>query len=200
MQSDEKSFLAHSLKAQEDNPVIWDYYFSDFIARTLHLESSEGISQRILRAFFIQLYEEKTTLERIAQLHVYMNVYHLELAKMATVLRPLDQIQHVSREAPNTLSPLVTSPTKQLVDAVHATRHPLGTPDHLSAFVVGHLFNGLVGAAFRHKSPTSPNLVNNPDKMLMWYKAYRYVPCMWYHDTDSYSIPYVHRPVMSVVC
>ena len=176
-QSDEKSFLAHSLKAQEEDPEIWNYYFSDFIARTLHLESREGISQRILRAFFLQLYDEKTALERAVQLHVYMNVYHLELAKMATVLRPLDRIQHVSRLAPNVLSPTVTSPTKQLVEVVQQTKHPLGTPEHLSAFVVGHLFSGLVGAAFGQKSPASPRLVNNPDRMLMWYKAYRCV-CM----------------------
>lgn len=105
-----------------------------------------------------------------------MNVYHLELAKMATVLRPLDRIQHVSRSAPNALSPLVTSPSKELVNVVHKTQHPLGSPEHLSAFVIGHLFNALVGAAFGQRlSPTSQELVSNPAKMLTWYKAYRYV-------------------------
>ena len=121
----------------------------------------------------------------VVQLHVYMNVYHLELAKMATVLRPLDRIQHVSRAAPNALSPLVASPTKQLVDVVQETKHPLGTPEHLSAFVVGHLFNALVGAAFGQKSPSSPNLINNPDKMLMWYRAYRYVVA---HDDNPMHV------------
>ena len=174
LQSEVKSSLAHSLKATGENPELWDHYFGDFIARTLHLESTEGISQRILRAFFVQLYEEKTILERVVQLHVYMDVYHLELAKMATVLRPLDQIQHVSKLTPNALSPIVMSPTKQLVDVVHKTRHPLGSPEHLSAFVVGHLFNALVGAAFGQcKSPTSRELVSNPAKMKMWYRAYR---------------------------
>ena len=105
-----------------------------------------------------------------------MDVYHLELAKMATVLRPLDRIQRVAKSSPNALSPLVTSPSMQLVDVVQKTQHPLGTPEHLSAFVVGHLFNALVGAAFGQiKAPNSCELVNNPEKMLMWYKAYRYV-------------------------
>ena len=160
----------------EDNPSLWDFYFSDFIARTLHLERQESISQKILRAFFIQLYQEKTVLDRVVQLHVYMNVYHLELAKMATVLRPLDKIQSASKLCPNALSPLVVSPTRELVDVVRKTQHPLGSPEHLSAFVVGHLFNALVGAAFgQRSSPTSQALVSNPVQMLMWYRAYRYM-------------------------
>ena len=174
VQNDKKSFLAPSLRAQEMDPEIWGFYFSDFLACTLHLESSEGISQRILHAFFIQLHQEKTLLERVAQLHVYMNVYHLELAKMATVLRPLDQIQRVSHLVPNALTPQVVSPTKKLLEVVQQTQHPLGTPEHLSAFVVNHLFNALVGAAFGQKLPTSPQLVSHPEKMLTWYKAYRY--------------------------
>ena len=162
----------------EANPELWDYYFNDFIAHTLHLEASgrfEGITQQILKAFFSQLYQE-ATLERVVQLHVYINIYHLELAKMATVLRPLNRIQRVAKSAPNALSPLVASPTRELVDIVQKTQHPLGTPEHLTAFVVGHLFNALVGAAFGSaESSTSPALVTNPDKIQMWYKAYRLV-------------------------
>ena len=64
----------------------------------------------------------------------------------------------------------------QLMDVVQKTQHPLGTPEHLSTFVIGHLFNALVGAALGQiKTPNSCELVNNPEKMLMWYKAYRYV-------------------------
>lgn len=164
------------MKAMEENPEIWEYYFSDFISSMLHLESSDGISQRILRAFFMGLKQEKSILERLVQLHVYMDVYHLELAKMATVLRPLDRIQNVVKASPNALSPIIASPTKELVDVVQQTRHPLGTPEHLSAFVVSHLFNALVGAAYgQAKSPSSQELVSNPGKMLEWYKAYRYV-------------------------
>ena len=160
------------------NPELWDYYFSDFIAHTLHLDSTDGISQRIMRAFFAQLDQERTVLERVVQLHVYMDVYHLELAKMATVLRPLDHIQHVAMSSSNTLSPFVTSPTIQLVDVVQKVEHPLGTPQHISAFVIGHLFNALVCAAFGQvKAPNSQEFVNNRGEMMMWYKEYRYMIC-----------------------
>ena len=62
------------------------------------------------------------------------------------------------------------------MDVVQKTQHPLGTPEHLSAFVIGHLFNALVGVSYgRAKSPSSEELVTSLDKMLMWYKAYRCV-------------------------
>jgi len=167
-QSEPKHYLVHSLEAMEANPELWDYYFNDFISHALHLEDScrfEDITQQILKAFFSKLYQE-AMLERVVQLHVYNNMYHLNLAKMATVLRTLNRIQHAARPASSTLS---------LVDA-QETQHSVGTPEHQTAFVVGHLFNALVGAAFGSaESSTSPALVTNPDKIQMWYKAYRLV-------------------------
>ena len=172
-------YLTYSLEAMEAHPEVWDHYFNDFIAHTLHLDSGimyEGISQKILKAFFSQLYREASTLERVVQLHVYINVYHLELAKMATVLRPLNRIQHMAKSSPNVLSPLVASPTKELLDVVQRTQHPLGTPEHLSAFVISHLFNALVNTAFCNAQSSTPqNLASSPEKLIMWYKAYRYV-------------------------
>ena len=178
-QSDEKSFLPISLKAQQTNPIIWNCYFNDFIAQTLHVEVSKGISQDILRAFFTQLHD-KTMLERVAQLHIYINIFQLDLARMATVLRQLDHIQHVSCSGPNPISSLVKYSTKDLVDVVQQSLHPLGSPQYLIAFVVGHLFNGLMGAAFGETS-LSPALINNTEGMLTWYKAYRYIVLSCYN-------------------
>ena len=173
-QSCDGSLLALSLKAMESIPEIWDYYFSDFIAQTLHLEISDGITQDILRVFFIQRLKEKTMLERVADLHSFTNINHLDLAKLATVLRSLDQIKHVSGSVSNPLSPIVTSPTEQPVYVVRGKGHQLGLHEHIIlTFVVSHLFHCLVGAVFGQKSPTLPILVSNPDKMLMWYMAYR---------------------------
>lgn len=180
LQSEEKGFLTHSLKAMEENPEIWKYYFSDFISSMLHLESTDGISQHILRAFFVELEQEKRILERLVQLHVYMDVYHFELAEMATILRPLDHIQHVENASFNAFSPNKISPSEELLDVVQQTKQPLGTAEHLSAFVVNHLFNALMGAVYG--TAKSPNSQCNPEKMLEWCKAYRYV-----HTYVSYN-------------
>lgn len=164
------------MKAQQTNH-IWNCYLNDFIAQILHIEVSKGISQDILRAFFTQLHD-KAVFERVAQLHIYINIYQLDLPRMATVLRQLDHIQHVSCSGPNTTSYLMKSSAKDLVDEVQQSLHPLGTPQYLTAFVVGHLFNGLMGTAFGETSPSPANLVNNTEGMLTWYKAYRYIVCV----------------------
>lgn len=164
------------MKAQQTNH-IWNCYLNDFIAQILHVEVSKGISQDILRAFFTQLHD-KAVFERVAQLHIYINIYQHDLPRMATVLRQLDHIQHVSCSGPNTTSYLMKSSAKDLVDEVQQSLHPLGTPQYLTAFVVGHLFNGLMGAAFGETSPSPANLVNNTEGMLTWYKAYRYIVCV----------------------
>ena len=155
-------------------PAIWDCYLKDFIAHTLHLDGSEGISHNILHTFFEQLCKDKTMFERITQLYIYITVNQLELAKMATLLRPLDCIQYVSVLSPSSLSPLTTSSSVELVDEVQKRKYPLQSSEHLSDFVVIHLFSGLVGAAFGQNFPSSLNVISNTEQMLTWYKAYRY--------------------------
>lgn len=75
---------------------LWQRYFDDFLLHKLRLGGLRGgtISQQILRAFFGQLHEQET-LVRVVSLHCYIRVYHLDLAKMANLLRPLNQIQQV---------------------------------------------------------------------------------------------------------
>lgn len=75
---------------------LWQRYFDDFLLHKLRLGGLRGgaISQQILRAFFGQLHQQET-LVRVVSLHCYIHVYHLDLAKMANLLRPLNQIQQV---------------------------------------------------------------------------------------------------------
>jgi len=76
---------------------LWQRYFNDFLLHKLRLGGlrGEAISQQILYVFFGQLHEQGAMI-RMVSLHCYIHIYHLKLAKMATVLRPLNQIQQVS--------------------------------------------------------------------------------------------------------
>ena len=48
-----------ALEAISKHPELWPRYFSDFILHKMKLEtdSGEGIAQKILEAFFVQLHE-----------------------------------------------------------------------------------------------------------------------------------------------
>ena len=79
---------------------LWQRYFNDLLLHKLRLGGlrSEAISQQILYVFFGQLHEQGAMI-RVVSLHCYIHIYHLNLAKMATVLRPLNQIQQVNVQA-----------------------------------------------------------------------------------------------------
>ena len=75
---------------------LWQRYFDDFLLHKVQLGGLRdgAISQQILRTFFGQLHHQET-LVRVVSLHCYIHVYHLDLAKMTNLLRPLNQIQQV---------------------------------------------------------------------------------------------------------
>ncbi len=84
-------------KAMSNNAELWDRYFNDFVLHKLRLDSEDsagGIAQKILQTFMSQL-QQLTALERLINLHAYLHVYQLDLAKMASVLRPLNKLHKV---------------------------------------------------------------------------------------------------------
>lgn len=86
-----------AVEAMKVHPELWQLYFDDFLLHKLQLGSlhSGAISQQILHVFFEQLHKEEA-LMRVVSLHCYVHIYHLNLAKMAYILRSLDQIQRVA--------------------------------------------------------------------------------------------------------
>ena len=76
-------------------PDLWRRYFANFFQYKLQLGSDGGISQKILKAFFEAL-DKQEPMARVISLHCYSHTYHLNLAKIANILRQLDQIHQVS--------------------------------------------------------------------------------------------------------
>lgn len=93
-----KQVLELVASAMSDDNELWKRYFNDFVLHKLQLDSEDsagGIAQQILHTFMSQLHSLKA-LERIVNLHAYLHVYQLDLAKMASILRPLNKLHKVS--------------------------------------------------------------------------------------------------------
>ena len=58
----------------------------------LETDNGEGMAQKILEAFFVQLHQ-KDPLQKLVILHMYLHVYQLDLAKMAGMFKALNKIQ-----------------------------------------------------------------------------------------------------------
>ena len=89
-----KEILVLAVEAMRLHPELWQHYFDDFLLHKLRLGGLHRgtISHQILHAFFRQMHMQEAV-SRVVLLHCYSHVYQLHLAKMAKLLRPLDQIE-----------------------------------------------------------------------------------------------------------
>lgn len=100
MQAPTPTAVVLAMEAISKHPELWPRYFSDFILHKMKLETDggEGIAQKILEAFFVQLHQQDA-LQKLIILHTYLHVYQLDLAKMAGMFRPLNKIQQVREKS-----------------------------------------------------------------------------------------------------
>ena len=87
-------------------------------------------------------------------MHAFVHVY------LETLLCP-----QTAKAEPLPVDPEM-EPSQQLVNAIHLTQNPLGTPKHIATFVVNTLFNAIVEVSIG-------NMAKVPEKMMVWFKVYR---------------------------
>ena len=63
-------------------------------------------------------------------------------------------------------SSLERKPSQQLANASDPTQNSLGSLQHIAAFAVNILFNGIMGYTCARDATV-------PEKMTIWFKAYR---------------------------
>ena len=80
---------------------LWQRYFYDFIAHRLKLvdhisdDYQSDMAHQLLHAYFAQLHNKEMP-DRVVQLHCHTSICHHFLAQMATILRPLSEMEEVS--------------------------------------------------------------------------------------------------------
>ena len=95
--STSKQMLELVVRAMSNDVDLWIRYFNDFVLHKLRLDSEDsagGIAQQMLYTFMSQLHKLEA-LERVINLHAYLHVYQLDLAKLASILRPLNKLHKV---------------------------------------------------------------------------------------------------------
>ena len=95
--------LAVAIDAMDSDSSLWHCYFNEFITHKLKLANQgytpQGdFAQKILHTFFSYLHEQKAP-HKMARLHCYVRIYHLNLAQITTLLRPLSKVEKVSTES-----------------------------------------------------------------------------------------------------
>ncbi len=99
IQKSRKQVLDRVIGHISSNPDLWDSYFKDLIVCQLKLKDRSSDTQRdvahqLIYTFFESLHKCEV-LDRIVKVHCHIAVHQLKLAKMATHLRPLSELQMV---------------------------------------------------------------------------------------------------------
>ncbi len=95
--SPSKQILELVARAISSDVELWNMYFNDFVLHKLRLDSEDsagGIAQQMLHTFMSELHSLKA-LERVINLHAYIHVCQLNLAKLASILRSLNKVHKV---------------------------------------------------------------------------------------------------------
>lgn len=144
LQIGEGTCLSVAIQALCENDSLWQKYLEDFTHQKLHLEyGNTGTGHKILRAAFGKL-EKREAFLRLAILHVYVHIHKLNLAKVVSILRPLDKIEVAVSVFPS-LSEKIHNPAHSLLHDVQDSGDFLGRPEALSVFVIDTLFGAITG-------------------------------------------------------
>ncbi len=106
MQDTQKNVIGTVLQFMGQHQSIWKKYFQDFITYKLHFgrhvengdpKFQSDIPLQILQYFFKQLNRSGNEMKnKMVQLHCHSAVYHLNLAQLAILFRPLCEVHEVN--------------------------------------------------------------------------------------------------------
>lgn len=99
-------------------------------------------------------------------LHVYFQVHELELAKVAILLRSLNQITQLVSTVPLPASTSMQSFSAGYIKAAEASKTVVGRQDDLTIFITSTLFAAIVGIC------TTKENERVPEGLLLWYHTY----------------------------
>ena len=152
---------------------LWQKYLEDFTRQKLRLEfGNTGISHKILRAAFGRL-EKKSAIQRLALLHIYIHMHRVNLAKVVSILRPLDQIEVAVSFLPSLHSVQIYSPSHAIIDKPER-EDMLESSQALSVFIINTLFNAISGIGMSCSSSINPHVGTQEEQEIkVWFQAYR---------------------------
>ena len=175
--------MSVAIRAMKSVDSLWQNYLEDFTHQKLRLEfGNSGLSHKVLRAAFGKL-EERSAVQRVAVLHVYIHLHKLNLAKIVSILRPLDNIEKAKAVFPS-LTERMGSPS-HILQEMESDGNLLGCPESLSTFIINTLFSAIAGISMSCTPPDNPNLEETEiQQIMLWFKAYKdvvgiaYIRCL----------------------
>jgi len=153
---------------------LWYKYLEDFTHQKLLLEfENSGISDKVRTAAFGDL-EHRSSAQRLAILHVYVQIHKLNLAKVVSILRPLDHVEDAVLTLTSMTVARATNRKQSLLASVEDGSDLLGCSEALSSFIISTLFNAIAGISMTYFAQGERKLEDKEvEQVKLWFKAYR---------------------------
>lgn len=169
-QQSKKECLGVAVEAldNEPNAELWDRYFDDFAHHKVHVASKAHELTNVLKIFFGGRSDEKA-LSQIIALHVRLHVHHVDVTKIAGILKPIFRMQQQVDQTLSSHEPSSTFPTTLLSFAppVYSSVSILTMAPNLAAFVVETLFHYICYL--------NVYMPADMDSLTQWYRCYHNV-------------------------
>ena len=146
---------------------LWERYFTDFTHHKLQIGCAEdGVSHPLMKAVFESyIRDAPDSIHKVVALHVYFNVHQLELAKVAILLRSLNQMKVMVSHIAN--SPSIQSFETDYIRAAGKSKTIVGESSDLTVFITNTLFTAMATICTAEE-----HVLEN---LLQWYRTYNRV-------------------------
>ena len=199
MQSGENPLLKAAVIAIGEHDALWQRYWKDFVANRFHLNAGEDkLTFEILNLTFARRLVWQDARKKLVALHSTAHTNQIDLAKLVSSLRPLQELQKVVE---TTLAPTMSpvSPSTMFMSVVDQSPDHVHDPVALYQFIIDTLFGALAEECL--KCGQEEMNYCEPEKLEVWRECYRDVVCTvcMLHVCGTCGI-YVHVICAGDVC
>ena len=171
MQSGENPLLKAAVIAIGKHDVLWQRYWKDFVANRFHLNAGEDkLTFEILKLTFARRLVWQDARKKLVALHSTAHTNQIDLAKLVSSLRPLQELQKVV-ETTLVAAKSPVSPSMKFVSVVDQSPDHVHDPVALYQFIIDTLFGALAEECL--KCSLEEMNYCEPEKLEVWRECYR---------------------------
>ena len=170
--------LCIAVQAISEEPKLWDKYWKDFISTKFHISSlDDKLALELVNLTFTRQLTRLTPQRRLVALHCKAHINQVNLAKLMSTLRPLQDLQKVNEATlhPGAQLPLAMSPGDTLRSIVEMKSEYISDSTALYQFILDSLFLSFANGCLRYGSSLQ---YLDTEQLVTWHKSYRNVVCL----------------------
>ena len=170
--------LCIAVQAISEEPKLWDKYWKDFFSTKFYISSiGDKLTLELVNLTFTRQLTRLAPQQRLVALHCRAHINQVNLAKLISTLRPLQELQKFTEAMPHQGSQpsLAMSPGDTMRSIVEIKLEYISDSTALYQFILDSFFLSFANGCLQYGSS-----LQYPDKeqLVTWHRSYRNVVCL----------------------